>query len=198
MTQMHGLKTFAAAAIVAIAASGSAMAATCGSGGNAVTYTLSQAGTQIVGVCGSGNDSAVDVNSLAPSASGSWLLADKTDNNDPTPLASFLLPLPGPNQTSWSVSNTSNYPALLLVLKQSNNYAAFVLDVSKALSGVWGTVKGNSVNDLSHASLYVAGTPAPAPGPGPGPSPVPLPAAGLLLVAGLGGLAALRRRSARA
>lgn len=56
---------------------------------------------------------------------------------------------------------------------------------------------GENTFDLVQADLQVfAGTtpPPPPPSPPPPPAPVPLPAGGLLLLAGLGGLALLRRR----
>lgn len=185
MKACNNFATVAAVAVFLGLMSMPASAVTCGN----VTYGLVQDGVTLTGVCSdgtgnAGNDTPENVNAVAPGGIDDWVLADKSDDNSATPLASFGS-LPAPSQTDWSVLNPNNYASLLVTLKHGNSYAAFVLDLSKALSGTWSTQgPGNSANDLSHASLFVAGDPA----------PVPLPAAGLLLVGALGGLAALRRR----
>lgn len=107
---------------------------------------------------------------------------------------------------SWSVTGWgSGQNAVMAVLKGGPNFSAYLLDVGKGVSGRWTTQSlvngGGKSAGLSHLTLYsveadisttVAGSPDPSPVSSP--SPVPLPAAGWLLLAGLGGLAALRRR----
>lgn len=182
--------TLSAAAGLAVMAALPANAATvtCGK----VTYGLIQDGIALTGVCGTdNNDFAANVNLVSPAPGGGvWVLADKSDDaGSGNQEAMFANPVPASGQTTWAVLNPFNYPSLLVTLKQSNTYATFALDMTKALSGTWSTSgPGKSVNDLSHASVFVSGEPA----------PIPVPAAGFLLVTAVGGLAALRRRKNRA
>jgi hypothetical protein len=162
-----------------------ASAVTCGN----VTYGLIQDGTALAGVCSPGtgslgNDTPTNVNAVSPGGISSWILADKSDGGGDQS-ATFALPVPASGQTTWAVLNPDNYPSILVTLKQGNSFAAFVLDMTKALSGTWSTSgPGGSSNDLSHGSVFVDGTPA----------PIPVPAAGLLLASAIGGIAVLRRR----
>jgi hypothetical protein len=175
-----GLAAFAAAP---------ASAVTCGTGMTAVGYDLIQDFTALSGVCSAGtgalgNDTPTNVNSLAPGGIDTWVLGDKSDGGGDQNVT-FDDPVPASGQTTWAVLNPNNYPFLLVTLKQGNSYAAYVLDVTLALVGVWDTSgPGGSENDLSHASVFYSGDPA----------PIPVPAAGLLLASALGGIAALRRR----
>lgn len=80
------------------------------------------------------------------------------------------------------------YDEMVLVLKQGATFAAYLFeDASDIVSGEWMTTSAFDLTagDLSHMSIYGRMSDVP---------PVPVPAAGFLLVAGLGGLAALRRR----
>jgi len=96
---------------------------------------------------------------------------------------------------SYDFSGEGVVGQVLLIFKGGNNPLVGYLLNSGVTSGTWSTpfveptfdLPGNSqAQNLSHLSVY-SRTPSP--------SPVPLPAAGFLLIAGLGGLAALRRRA---
>lgn len=90
----------------------------------------------------------------------------------------------------WSVSSWSGITAAMIVLKGGPSYSAYLIDLTAGTMGTWDTLgivkgSGGAGPGLSHMSLYVATGPT---------APVPLPAAGGLLLAGLGGLIAARRR----
>ena len=164
-------KTLAAAAVLVMAAGG-ASAATCVV--SKVSYTVTQGlpdAITSVPYCQAGNDK----NTLDTLG---WTLGDATD----TIGSNFTISLSGQN---WSILNPLGYTSVLLTFKQSNSFAGFLLDLTKPLTGIWNTKgPGNSVDDLSHASVWYSGAPA----------AIPVPAAGLMLLGALGGLAALRRR----
>lgn len=89
----------------------------------------------------------------------------------------------------WSVSSWAGIAQAMLVVKGSNGFIAYLMDLSST-SGTWNTVgllnNGGRQPDISHLTLYTTS----------GPAPIPLPAAGFLLLGALGGLAALRRKKA--
>ncbi len=94
---------------------------------------------------------------------------------------SFVLPDAGDDRI-WS--------DIVLAFKsggRNTTWAAFLLG-DGVTSGTWSITNRQA---LSHANLYARKIEAPDT------APVPLPAAGLLLVAGLGGLAAFRRKAAQ-
>jgi hypothetical protein len=72
-----------------------------------------------------------------------------------------------------------------IALKAGPDYA--VWDIGGLFTGTWSTVEELGSKGISHISFYDSYA-----------APVPLPAAGWLMIAGLGGLAALRRKAARA
>lgn len=180
-----------AASVLALTC-GAAQAATCTQSGNnanqSVTYTLTQGNPDAVQAvaCYSGNDTnTIDANFTLGGVSG-WMLADKTDDNNAYLDGGFgtFTGAPGFN---WSVLNPLGYEYVMVTLKQSTSFAAFLLDSTTALAGNWFTAgPGGSTGGLSHASVYFSGDTAPA--------PIPLPAGAALLPVGVAALALLRRR----
>lgn len=93
---------------------------------------------------------------------------------------------------TWSVSSWGNNSPVMAVIKGGNTFSAYLLGDLTATFGTWntdGVLKGNNRPGpgLSHLTIY-SGDPTP--------TPIPLPAAGWMLLAGLGGLVAMRRRKA--
>jgi hypothetical protein len=185
------LKAICAAAVLALAG-GAASAATCtGSFGNGkgngqtTIFTVSQlvpAGSTVDALCvDNSNDSVGAVSGFF--GIDNWLLGDKSgDENSGNEVVSFGTEFAeGSSSGTWDILNPDRYSSIMLVLKAGNTFGAFLLDSAAILSGDWSTSRG-----LSHASVYYGGEPTPA--------PVPLPASALLLLGGVGGLAALRRR----
>lgn len=90
----------------------------------------------------------------------------------------------GPKTGTITVSGTAGYTSLVLGLKvgggqDSPEWAAFFIDGDGSYDY---TVTSRTGGGMSHVMLYGVAT------------PIPVPAAGFLLLGGLGGLAALRRR----
>ncbi len=96
---------------------------------------------------------------------------------------------------SYSVSGTiasfnyagdlSGFEYVVYVFKQSNDFAAYLFDKTAApTSGAFDLSVFPNSDSLSHISIYAGGQT----------TVVPLPAAGWLMLAGIGGLAALRRK----
>ena len=94
----------------------------------------------------------------------------------------------------WSYTgDISAFDHMIAVLKAGNAFTAYLLDLSVTpLEGTWNTA-GLDDKGLSHFSLYTRT----GGGGGGGLAPVPLPAAGWMLLAGVGGLAAWGRKRRR-
>ena len=190
------IKSRIAAIVGALFLATTATAATCVV--NQVSFTLdSAAGAQ----CMAGNDlgnygiAAKDLNFFGLT---NWIVGVSTD-----PAAgdgSIEAEGTGFDSSSgtWSISSYTGLGPMMIVLKSGRQFGAFLLDDTVSLlSGTWSIerewcnrkgVCARVGKNLSHASVYYS----------PVPSAVPVPAAGLMLLAGLAGLAALRRKRAAA
>ena len=199
-----------AAVFVAAAATGAASvasAATC-KFGNQAQFVAGQAdvwtSTDCVGEIGgndsdkSGGNGVVNVNTVGGTGLfgiANWTLDSRWNAGGPAATGGLLSVSAITNYGkvgTWSVSSWSGIASAMLVVKGGNGFTSYLLDLTKGLTGQWSTFAlwvGNGQNGpndpgISHVTLYT--TPMPA--------PVPVPAAGVLMVAGLGALAALRRR----
>jgi hypothetical protein len=193
------LNLLAAAAALALnfgAGTSEASTITCnfvqGNLSNTTDYELSVSGAAACGL--EGNDDVAALGSIPGvfAAPPVWTLASKTDK--PADGDGFLT-LTGLNPTTatggtWSISAFPDLTQIAVVLKAGNNFAAFLL-TPFIDGGSWFSSRG-----ISHASVYYRSCNAGDPGCGVTPTPnvIPLPAAGWLLLAGVGGLAAIRRR----
>lgn len=89
---------------------------------------------------------------------------------------------------TWTVSSWDGIAEAMLVVKGSNGFIAYLIDITAGLTGNWTTDallnNGGQQPEISHLTLYTT------------PAAIPLPAGLPLLLAGLGALALLRRRKA--
>lgn len=178
-----------AGAFMAIASA--SQAATCTISGISFTLDVSVDSTCVAGN-DLGNGGIEDGNQTFFGLDG-WAVGDSTDSGAGDGSVQFVnAPVVNATSGTWSLQSYGGYDPLMIVLKSSTFYAAFLLDeLVSGLSGTWAITQeqcnrnGCRTNgkELSHASVYYNGEP----------SQVPLPAAGFLLLGGLGGLAALRR-----
>lgn len=151
------------------------------------------------GVGGSGNDSASLLNAVIPDGLfglDTWNLIARDNDLDGTDTGVASAMTVSGSLISGTITLASTifdlYDHVAIVLKSGGGLDPEFWVAYKAVDGVFEydyqsifLNKKGKVGELSHISLY--GTPAELP-------PVPLPAAGWMLIAGIGGLAALRRR----
>ena len=188
---MRNVRISLAAAFMVTAFAGMAGATTC----SISSVTVSTACQVVAG----NNDSVSDMNGFNAGAgvfgNNDWILADKSDQASPNALVDGNINLTntgnGTSSGTWSVDTFGGYTQVVLVVKGgAEAWVAYLLDLT-SLSGTWSTADlingGDNQPDLSHLSLYVADFK-------PTTSTVPLPAGAPLLLAGLAGLAALRRK----
>jgi len=186
----HSFKTFLAAGAVALTCSAASAATlncttTGGQGKSNATFTLSNA---TGAACFGGNDKNTVNSTFLMFGMTGWIGSDANNNgfgDGTVEFTSIDAPVNGDKFGSWTIDSLAGLSKIVIVLKAGNKFGAFLLDLVALdpLSGFWTSTKG-----LSHATIYYNGTPVPPP------SAVPLPAAGWMLLAGLGGIAALRRR----
>jgi hypothetical protein len=154
------------------------MGCTAGSGGSATSYTLTDA---LDAECFSGNDTNTIDSSFSVFGMTGWVLADKNDDSTSGDQAIVFTDavgnvVNGTQSGNWAISSIADASKVMVNLKAGSNWASFLVDTT---AGTWTSSRG-----LSHASIYyIDGMPA-----------VPLPAAGWMLLAGVGGLVAVRRR----
>jgi hypothetical protein len=152
-----------------------------------------------------GNDSNVDLDGLF--GQNAWTEIVKLDGSsvenagEGLTLSVFLTDGSDEKSGTWSVSSWGGYKTVMAILKGGPTFSAYKLDTTLGTKGTWTTNgirngNGNGIPGLSHMTFYHVGSPIgpPRSEASTGPSPVPLPAAGWLLLAGLCGLVALRRR----
>jgi hypothetical protein len=134
------------------------------------------------------NDKPSEIELRAPFGESDWILADK--DNEAAGDQMIILSTTGVGSSTqsnpigtWSLETEFTFAKLMITLKDAAGWGAFLLDPTDR-SGTWWTEAGS----LSHASIWYVGKSDEEQ-----PSMVPLPAAGWMLIAGLGGLGAMRR-----
>ncbi len=180
MLMTKSFRTLMATAALAVLAGG-AQAATCTFGSDPSTSDVVSS-TACIGANDhpSGLLAASDIANLG--GFSDWSLVGKSDASETSPY--FAIVDFGATSGTWKIPNPDAGKTYALSLKAGNSFAAYVLS---GFSGDWTTnaltnSKGEP-QDLSNAVLFSRGV-----------SAIPLPAAGWLMIAGLGGLAAVGRR----
>ena len=182
---MNLFKILIAASVVAFGGA-SANAATVSCGVDTVQFTLEIA---VDADCFAGNDlgnGGIEDGNLEILGYDGWTLGDSTGATGDGVVTFSDTPTVGATSGTWGIASYGEYDPLLLILKSGPYYGGFLIsEAVSGLSGSWSILDlGNEEpKQLSHTSLYY------------GPiDPIPLPAAGWLLLGGLGGLAAMKRR----
>ena len=139
--------------------------------------------TGCVGLSGNASEGAV----AGLFGQANWTLDSKWDTGSYSP--SGILTVGGSGLAgTWSVSSWAGIMAAMLVIKASNGFVGYSLDLTAGLSGGWTTNGimngGGRQPGISNIGLYVV--------------PVPLPAAGILLVSAIGGLGLFGRKRRKA
>jgi hypothetical protein len=156
---------------------------------------------------GGGNVTAQDMNALPAFSAIGWSLLDEIGSvslgNGSQMSSGGLFTFDYDNDLqsgTWSLNPlwTWGTGIFAFVIKGANDNAAYLMD-KNFTSGDWTVLdldpNGNGgPPDLSNVRLFGTSGLVDNPPPPPPPPPVPLPAAGWLMLAGIGGLAALRRR----
>ncbi|MEZ5794714.1 VPLPA-CTERM sorting domain-containing protein [Albidovulum sp.] len=193
---------------------GAANAATCTTtlGKKSLDFAATSVSDPIGAACGRGGLSAKNIAKLGgvfDDANGSWSLADK-DRRSANGKSGFKQTSRGDGfidltlnsarratSGTWTLDQFPVATEVVLVLKAGRGFAAFLLDPSQ-LTGDWLSSHKTRVAGLFYRTCQTGSASCSAGGSGGStttpPAPVPVPAAGLLLLGGLGGLAALRRR----
>lgn len=193
---INRFRMIAVVAISVLVSSGAAQAALVSTG---VACSLSSvSGSTACSGIWEGNDSNQDLSNLFGQAT--WTEVVKLD--PPTGTATRLnlsMTIVNNGATGTWALGASGYAGLgpvMFVTKGGPTFSAFLMDLN-VLSGTWDTqsmLKGNGKPGpgLSHFTVYSAGQVPPPP------PVVPLPAAGWLMIAGIAGLGAMRRRKTKA
>ncbi|MEZ5779352.1 MAG: VPLPA-CTERM sorting domain-containing protein [Paracoccaceae bacterium] len=190
-------------------------AATCTSAwgknkSKARTFEMSTLNTAVESYCGAGRSNAQSLDGVF-SGSGSWVLADversrasakanrrfRATNSGDGFIDLSMNAARDLESGTWSIDQFPVATQVMVVLRSGRGFAAFMLEPFM-LTGDWVTSHQLRVAALFYRSCQ-PGTPGCGAGNGtPTPAPVPLPAAGALMLGGLGGLFALRRRRKKA
>lgn len=197
---MQYLKLAVAAGGISLALTGFASALTLASGSTTCSvsdFTIDGANSSACEGAYDGNDSNQNLDGVF--GTNGWMEIVKVDDpaSDGTQNGVTLnVGNNGGTSGTWSVSDWNGYSLVMAVIKGGPTFSAYLLGDPSGTSGTWdtnGILNGNGGRGpgLSHLTLYYAQNGDNPPHP---PAPIPLPAAGWLLLAGIGGMAALKRR----
>lgn len=118
-----------------------------------------------------------------------WTLGDRTDNAGDQAVTFLTTPVLQKRRFGdWALNSLNGFNSVMLVFQTKKAFGAFLVDPAN-LAGDW-----KSVKKLLSVSVWYSPSSRNGDTTPPNPAAVPVPAAGLMLAAGLGGLAMLRRR----